>query len=127
MGKSQREKGMRGERELFGLLSAELGFVVQRNVDQARSGGADGMDIPGFAVECKRCEALSRPKWWRQAVEQGQAVKREPILFYRRNDTPWRAMLYRHDADPVDVPFDAAVRHVREKLAYQGITDGPQT
>ena len=122
MSKRSKDKGAAGERELFHKLSDELGFVVRRNVDQARAGGADGMDIPGFAVECKRCESLSRPAWWRQAVEQGEKVKREPILFYRRNHTPWRAMLYRHDADPIDVCFEAAVRHVREKLAYQGIT-----
>jgi len=117
MGKAQRDKGARGERELFEKLSEELGFIVRRNVDQARSGGADGMDIPGFAVECKRCERLARPSWWRQALAQAEIVKREPILFYRRSHEPWRAMLHRHGGDPVDVPFEKAIEHIREKIA----------
>jgi hypothetical protein len=117
-----REKGARAERELFKLLSDELGFVVRRNVDQARNGGADSIELPGFAPEVKRHERLSRPAWWRQAVAQAEKVGKEPILFYRRNDEPWRALLYRHNGNPMDVSFEDAVKHVREKLSYQGIT-----
>jgi len=40
MSASQRDKGQRGERELFGILSDLLGTCVRRNVDQARNGGA---------------------------------------------------------------------------------------
>ena len=61
----QRRKGQTGERELFALLSSGLGFVVQRTLNQSRQGGADGMDIPGWAVEVKRQEALChRPLIW---------------------------------------------------------------
>ena len=47
MSAMQRSKGQRGERELFGLLSDQLGFIVQRNIDQARAGGADCIQVPG--------------------------------------------------------------------------------
>lgn len=115
MSASQRAKGQTGERELCALLSDELGITVRRNVDQARAGGADCLEIRGFAIECKRHERLSRPTWWAQAVRQAEALKLEPLLFYRRNRQPWRAMVYRHNADPQDVPFEAACAHIREK------------
>lgn len=117
MSAMSRRKGATAERELCSLLSDELGITVQRNVDQARNGGADCVEIRGFAVEIKRREALSRPTWWAQAVKQAEALGLEPLLFYRRSREPWRAMLYRHNADPLDVPFQAAVTHIREKWA----------
>ena len=117
MSASQRNKGAAAERELCALLSEELGITVRRNVDQARSGGADCVEIRGFAIEIKRREALSRPSWWAQAVRQAEAARLEPMLFYRRSREPWRAMVHRHNADPLDVCFDAAVAHIREKWA----------
>ena len=117
MSASQRRKGQAAERELCALLSDELGTLVRRNVDQARQGGADCLELQGFAVEIKRHERLSRPSWWRQAVRQADALGAEPILFYRRSREAWRAMLHRHNAEPVDVSFEAAVWHIREKWA----------
>ena len=102
MSAMQRRKGQAGERELFALLSDELGFTVRRNVDQARQGGADGLDIPGWAVEAKRQETLSIPAWWAQA--ERQAVRRKPILFYRASRKPWRAVLDLHDVAPGTFP-----------------------
>lgn len=116
-GRTSREKGRRAEIELHKLLSEELGFVVTRNVDQARKGGADGMEIPGFALECKRCETLSYPKWWRQAVKQGEETQREPIVFYRRSREHWRALIRTLDGSFREATWEAAVMHVREKLA----------
>jgi hypothetical protein len=114
---SQRRKGQRGELELFALLSDELGFVVRRNVDQARVGGADCIELPGFAPEVKRHERLALPAWWRQAVKQGQAMRAEPIVFFRQSRQPWQAMLRALDGGYRVVSWEAAVLHVREKLA----------
>jgi len=113
----QRRKGQAAERELCALLSEELGLTVRRNVDQARAGGADILELPGFALEVKRQERLSRPTWWAQAVRQADQIKREPILFYRKSKEPWRAMLHRHNSDPIDVPLERALEHIREKIA----------
>ena len=44
---SCRAKGASGERELFSLLSAELGFVVKRELGASRDGGCDGLNVPG--------------------------------------------------------------------------------
>jgi hypothetical protein len=40
MAKMQREKGARGERELFAQLTDQLGTVVQRNLGQTRYSGS---------------------------------------------------------------------------------------
>jgi hypothetical protein len=116
MSKGSREKGRRAEIELCKLLSDELGIEVRRNVDQARSGGADTFDVPGYSIEIKRREMLARPTWWKQACEQAQRVGMEPLVFYRRNREPWRALMtgmgeYR------DVSWVEAMDVMRDKLA----------
>ena len=123
MSAMQRRKGQTGERELFALLSSELGFVVQRTLNQSRQGGADGMDIPGWAVEVKRQETLSIPVWWAQT--ERQAVGRKPILFYRVSRKPWRAVLDLCDVMPdtftlrgnlCEMSLQAACVIIRESL-----------
>jgi Holliday junction resolvase len=96
----QRRKGASGERELFALLSDLLGYVVRRNIEQARVGGADGLDVPGWAIECKRCERLEIPAWWAQALRQAEATGRKPVLFYRQSRKPWLAMVDAADLAP---------------------------
>ena len=93
MSKMQREKGSRGERELFALLTEQLGVTVTRNLSQTRGGGADSLNVEGWAIECKRCEALSIASWWAQATRQAEATGRKPALFYRQSRRPWRAVL----------------------------------
>jgi Holliday junction resolvase len=88
MSAMQRNKGAAGERELFGLLSHELGFVVRRGLGAARDGGADSLDVPGWAIECKRCEAWSNA-FWDQATAQARASGRKPALFWRQSRKPW--------------------------------------
>ena len=124
---NQRSKGQRGERELFALLSDQLGFVVRRNVDQVRRGGADGLDIPGWAIEVKRAERALIAPWWRQAVEQASRSGRRPALVWRANRRPWRACLRLGDVAPgrystaeadaqVEMDLATAVAVIRESL-----------
>lgn len=117
MSASQRRKGAAAERELCKLLADELGIEVRRNVDQARAGGADCLQVPGFAIECKRHERLSRPAWWAQAVEQGRKAGAEPLLFYRRSREPWQALIRTADGGYREATWDQAMAHVRDKLA----------
>lgn len=115
-GNTSRRKGAAAERELLRLLGDELGVVLQRNITQTRGGGADCLELSGFAVEIKRQERLSRPAWWRQAVEQAERVGLEPIVFYRRSREPWAALV-RQSAGYKDVSFTEAAGHIREKWA----------
>lgn len=90
-GRHSRNKGAAGERELFGILSERLGIPIKRGLSASREGGADSLDIPGLAVEVKRCEKENLPAWWRQAVDQ--AGDRLPVLFYRASRKPWACVV----------------------------------
>ena len=114
---NSRAKGQRAERELCKLLSDELGMEVKRNVDQARTGGADCLDVPGFAIEIKHRQATTLPAWWRQALEQGIKAQREPILFYRKDREPWQAAIATADGGYRLATWDQAIYHIREKMA----------
>lgn len=93
MSKMQRSKGANGERELFRLLSDHLGTIIKRNLSQTRNGGADSLDLPGYAIEVKRQEAIRLDAWWQQCVEQAIAQERVPMLAYRQSRKPWRIIL----------------------------------
>lgn len=116
MSAASRRKGQVGEREACRLLSEELGIEVERNVDQARAGGADCVMVPGYAIEIKRCETLRRNDWWRQAVEQGARLGLEPLVLYRQSRKPWRALVSGYGGY-VDVDWDTAMDACRDKLA----------
>lgn len=137
MGRMQRDKGARAERELLALLTDDLALdrPLRRNLAQPRGGGADAeLDaLPGWAIECKNQARLERPTWWRQAIVQarraGPAVR--PVLFYRiprKRGLPlreaWRAvveldllpqrLLAPRDRVPgppsgIEIPYDEAV------------------
>jgi hypothetical protein len=100
MSAMQRDKGSCGERELFAILSVELGIVITRNLQQSRSGGADALDVPGWAIECKRCESLAITSWWSQAQRQADDLQRRPALFYRQSRRPWKAVMDLHHIAP---------------------------
>jgi hypothetical protein len=116
-GRRSRNKGARGELELCRLLSEELGIEIRRNIGQARSGGADCLELQGFAIEVKRCEQLRKPTWWGQAVEQGQRAGAEPMVFFRRNGEPWQALIRTVDGGYREAAWPAAIYHIREKWA----------
>ncbi|MBU2862009.1 hypothetical protein HF290_16975 [Acidithiobacillus ferrooxidans] len=90
-GRASRNKGGRGERELFSLLSDRLGFVVTRNLTQTRDAGCDSLSVPGFAIECKRVESSFQSAWMRQAIEAIHDGHEIPVVFYRQSRHPWRA------------------------------------
>ena len=94
-GRGKRNKGAAGERELCALLSEQLGFVVQRNLGQARD-GEDDITIPPFRIECKRQETLKIEPWCQQ-VEATAKQGEIPVVAFRRNGKPWRVILKLED------------------------------
>ncbi|MBI5428306.1 MAG: hypothetical protein HZA02_08535 [Nitrospinae bacterium] len=102
-GRFSRSKGQRGERELCAILSARLGVDIKRGLSASREGGADTLDLPGFAVEVKRCEKENLSAGWKQTVEQ--AGDRMPVLFFRASRKPWAAVVpIRFFMDQLDYP-----------------------
>ena len=90
-GRGARNKGAAGEREVAKILTDNLGFVVKRNLGQARD-GADDITIEKFRIEVKRKEALAIDKWSAQ-VEACSNPGEVPIVIYRRSGQPWRVCL----------------------------------
>ena len=93
MGKSQREKGKRGERELAGQLR-EYGYDCRRGQQYCGcSGAADVVGLPGIHIECKRVERLNLHDAMDQAVRDAGALPEDgrpfPAVFHRRDYEEW--------------------------------------
>ncbi len=95
MGKTQREKGKRGERELAGLLR-EYGYDCRRGQQYCGTAGdADVVGLPGVHIECKRVERLNLQDAMSQAVRDTEAEKMPfcdeiyPAVFHRRDRCEW--------------------------------------
>lgn len=122
----ERNKGARGERELFGLLADRLGRIVKRRTDSSREGGCDTLDIPGWSVEVKRTERFESA-FWSQAIRQAEKDLNRPVLFWRKSRMRWVAFIDPHDlrpdiwpnagvADPIQMDWEAWTQLARELL-----------
>lgn len=65
---------------------------MTRNLTQSRSGGADTVDVPGYAVEIKR-QKQWQSAWWNQTCEQAHLAGALPALAYRLDRKPWRVIV----------------------------------
>lgn len=115
MSASQRRKGAAAEREVLKLLGAEIGVMLERNLQQTRDGGADCIAVKGWAIEVKRQERLSRPAWWRQARAQAEKLGAEPMLLYRRSRESWTAWIHAGDGKYREGTIIDAAEAIREK------------
>lgn len=109
-----RNKGSVGEREAIDLLNSIISLVleslpcghlteqeidqvrtcIQRNQNQTAVGGQDLVSTFGISFEIKRCETLLVDQWWGQTLAQAARNHEYPVLLYRKNRQPWRALLY---------------------------------
>jgi Holliday junction resolvase len=109
MGRSQREKGKRGERELAEVLRT-MGFPARRG--QQFRGGPDSPDVvgvPGLHIECKRAETFSLYA----ALAQADAEKGDgeiPVVMHRRNGERWVVCIYLTDLSLAAQKWVAAPR-----------------
>lgn len=125
MGRMQRSKGARGERELANLLAEHLGTEISRNLLQTRQGGHDLDGLP-FALEVKRHEQLNLNAWWTQATRQAESAGLPPALAYRQSRKPWRFIVRLADLCPnitgehtAEISLEAFCLIVREALQPQ--------
>lgn len=114
MGRSQRQKGARGERDLRDLFMAH-GFQARRD---GRLDDDLVHDLPGVHVECKRRETLAIPAWLRQTILDARG--RVPALFFRRSREPWWVVV------PADhyLELQARVRGLSDALTAGKDHDG---
>ena len=96
MGKMEREKGKRGEREVVALMRAH-GFEAQRG--QQYRGGGDSPDIvhniPNVHMEVKFREQFSLYPSVRKALLE--SPDKTPVVFHRRKGKPWVVVMYAND------------------------------
>lgn len=102
-GRMSRNKGKAGEREVIQMLQPVVNQVfplfdqdvprLQRNLLQSDGGGSDIHGLEWMALEVKRDEGMSVNAMWAQTVRQA-GKRRIPILFYRKNNQPWRVVMF---------------------------------
>lgn len=87
MGKTSRDKGKRGEREVAAILRS-YGYDARRGVQY--QGGEDSPDVVGLPhihIEVKRTERLDLYGALSQA--KGDCGKDMPIVVHRKNNCEW--------------------------------------
>lgn len=107
MGKSSRDKGARGEREVAAAFR-EGGFPEADRGARLGKSGDDVIHVEGLHIEAKYRERL---ELWASLEQAETDAPRgmEPVLIFRRNRQPWRAAL--------KLPFLLALLRDRRKLA----------
>ena len=93
MGKSQRDKGKRGEREVAKILK-DHGYADARRGQQYKgsAGSPDVEGLPGFHIEVKRTEVLRLTDFFEQAIEESE-YDEIPVVVWRRDHGKWFAIL----------------------------------
>lgn len=92
MGKMQRTKGAAGERELAKLIRDNLKMDCQRRIEQTRDSGHD-LDLLDYAIEVKRAKTMNLNGWWKQTMENANAVGCIPVLAYRIDNKKWQIVM----------------------------------
>lgn len=91
MGKMEREKGKRFERQLAGLLRAE-GYDARRSAQfNGKTGqAADVVGLPGIHIEAKAQETMRLYDWMAQAIRDSSAAGKGdlPTVFHKKNNAP---------------------------------------
>ena len=88
MGKMQKEKGKRGERELARKFQ-EYGYPGRRGQQYCGADGdADVVGLPDIHVECKRVERLDLLAAMDQAVRDARCGE-IPAVFHRKDRSRW--------------------------------------
>lgn len=122
-GKHSRDKGQRGERELLRWMEKRFSLGrLKRNHQQSDIGGADCIDIPGYAIEVKRQETLEIPAWWEQTKQQALAAEAFPILAYRQNRRKWlfclpASLINKESWGYITLKEDEFIKWFRKRLA----------
>ena len=93
MGKAQREKGKRGEREVAAILR-DHGYTEARRTQQFAGRTGDSSDVvglDGYHIEVKRQERAAIYEWFAQARRDcGSDI---PLVVFRRSGDKWMALL----------------------------------
>lgn len=96
MSKMSRTKGKVGEREIAKILR-EHGYAARRGAQYCGANGdADVIGLPDFHIEVKRVERLDLESALNQSISDAREGE-TPVVFHRRNRTPWKVTLLLDD------------------------------
>lgn len=123
MGKREREKGKRGERELARLLRG-YGYDARRGQQYCGTAGdADVVGLPGVHIEVKRTEKLSLYDALAQSIADARPGEM-PIVVHRRNDCQWVVIQPLEDWMKIFRECEAANR---QTVVFEDIDPNSQT
>ena len=99
MGKSQRDKGARVERDIAKALCSYFGVPVKRRLGQARDSGEDlTADKLPFTIEIKaRADAPAVQKFLEQARDASRDTMKAPIAIVKGDRKPPIVVMYLTD------------------------------
>lgn len=97
MGKTSREKGKRGEREVAKIFR-DAGYPEAHRTSQYCGKTGDASDVtgvPGIHPEVKFVEREQIRSWYGQAVRDAEAAGRGdvPVVIHRKTHSPWLVTL----------------------------------
>jgi Holliday junction resolvase len=99
MAKNSKRKGKVGELELVRKLR-ECGYETRRSVQyngKEEEGQADLVGLPYIHIECKRTERLNLYEAMNQAKRDSEGKGKIPVVFHRKNNCEWLAILTLED------------------------------
>ena len=89
MGKMQRDKGARFERQLASIFR-DYGYDARRTAQRCGKSGdaADVCGLPGLHIEAKHVEAMRLYEWMAQAKRDAEAGGKGflPAVFHKKNN-----------------------------------------
>lgn len=92
MGRSSREKGARGERELKDYLRDYYGYDMARG--RLFEGKPDVYGLPDVHIEVKRVERLNVLEAYKQSVRDAEKMRDGiPVVIHRKNNERWLVTL----------------------------------
>ena len=109
---NSKQKGKSGELELARKLR-EYGYNERRSVQyngKAEEGQPDVIGLPGIHVECKRTEKLNLYDAIDQAKRDSSGAQKIPVVFHRRNNCEWLAIMTLDDFMTIYREFEAGKR-----------------
>ena len=93
---NSRQKGCVGERQMAQEIERVMGWTANRMAQHCGDAGDSDIlihQLPQVFAEVKRVEKLNVQAAMDKAAEQAEAAGKIPVLFHRRNRTPWLVTL----------------------------------
>lgn len=119
MSKAQQRKGADGERELAALLR-QHGYTIERGGSCSFGEKPDLLGLPDIHIEVKRVERLNVPEAMNQAIRDAEKFHDgRPVLFHRRNRSPWLCTLTLSDFMALYVSAESAEKRKKRDDCYR--------